>query len=163
MKGQKDKKPGVKLLMVINVSLAFFVGRHPLGALLDFHLTEIFKIAFTKIWFSFFWVWKWVRGAWNKTRDYWPLTIFRLVGTMFLKFVGLIYPLKAKLFSCSKTMLTVCRVSPLFSQTLSLSECQYHSGLTWGGCCNKWVILLIQKMSSVCPCDFSPTVYSCVV
>ena len=38
MKGQKDKKPGVKLLMVINVSLAFF-GRHPLGALLDFHLT----------------------------------------------------------------------------------------------------------------------------
>ena len=39
MKGQKDKKPGVKLLMVINVSLAFFVGRHPLGALLDFHLT----------------------------------------------------------------------------------------------------------------------------
>lgn len=39
MKGQKDKKPGVKLLMVINVSLAFFVGRHPLRALLDFHLT----------------------------------------------------------------------------------------------------------------------------
>ena len=39
MKGQKDKKPGVKLLMVINVSLAFFVGRDPLGALLDFHLT----------------------------------------------------------------------------------------------------------------------------
>lgn len=39
MKGQKDKKPGVKLLMVINVSLAFFVGRHPLGALLDFHVT----------------------------------------------------------------------------------------------------------------------------
>ena len=38
-KGQKDKKPGVKLLMVINVSLAFFVGRDPLGALLDFHLT----------------------------------------------------------------------------------------------------------------------------
>ena len=39
MKGQKDKKPGVKLLMVINVSLAFFVGRHRLGVLLDFHLT----------------------------------------------------------------------------------------------------------------------------
>ena len=37
MKGQKDKKTGVKLLMVINVPLAFF-GRHPLGALLDFHL-----------------------------------------------------------------------------------------------------------------------------
>ena len=54
MKGQKDKKPGVKLLMVINVSLAFFVGRHPLGALRDFHLTYIFKIAFPKIWFSFF-------------------------------------------------------------------------------------------------------------
>ena len=54
MKGQKDKKPGVKLLMVINVSLAFFVGRDPLGALLDFHLTLIVKIAFPKIWFSFF-------------------------------------------------------------------------------------------------------------
>ena len=38
MKGLKDKTQGVKLLMVINVSLAFF-GRHPLGALLDFHLT----------------------------------------------------------------------------------------------------------------------------
>ena len=40
----------VVLIIVINVSMAFLVGRHHLGALLDFHLAKIFRIAFPKIW-----------------------------------------------------------------------------------------------------------------
>lgn len=38
------------------------------------------------------------------TPFYWPLSIFRLVSTMFVKFLCLIYPLKAKLFSCYKNV-----------------------------------------------------------
>ena len=42
IKGQTDKNlvsSKLLLLIVINVSLEFFVGRHHLGALLDVHLT----------------------------------------------------------------------------------------------------------------------------
>ena len=38
------------------------------------------------------------------TPFYWPLSIFCLVSTMSVKFLCLIYPLKAELFSCYKNV-----------------------------------------------------------